>query len=271
MVDERVPWTDQRVRFCPSCYGDDRISAFKHLRALSLGQSWRPEPRMQLDALKAALVGRASPHPKHNLEGDLNATCMWDCWRRATMLEPLFSDIVKRGVPGDVLEAGVYRGGLSIYMAAMLQITGVLGNGPLQRRLWLCDSFAGMPDTNYTARWAEARSAAGRPTKAVLELISHDRDARGPALQRQYLLAPSWPPLLLPSSSSLFLCASSSLVPLPPSPIVDIAFPALWSTPARTDSWRPRRPTRRSAGTHCGTLVTCHLGAATRRSVRPVA
>ena len=44
-------------------------------------------------------------------------------------------------VPGDFLEAGVFRGGTSIIMNAVLACNNVTG-----RTLWLADSFAGLPD-----------------------------------------------------------------------------------------------------------------------------
>ena len=36
------------------------------------------------------------------------------------MLEPLLAEVLRDGVPGDVVEAGVYKGGVSIALAAML-------------------------------------------------------------------------------------------------------------------------------------------------------
>ncbi|HVX14550.1 MAG TPA: TylF/MycF/NovP-related O-methyltransferase [Pirellulales bacterium] len=52
----------------------------------------------------------------------------------------LMEDVVKRGVLGDVVEVGVYRGGSACAFAA--------GFGNLARRLWLYDSFAGMSQTS---------------------------------------------------------------------------------------------------------------------------
>ena len=51
-------------------------------------------------------------------------------------MERIFAD----GVPGDLLEAGVWRGGLAILMSALLQ-----AHGEAERRLWAADSFAGIP------------------------------------------------------------------------------------------------------------------------------
>ena len=39
--------------------------------------------------------------------------CAWDCIHRAIMLEPLAANVLKNGVKGDFLEAGVASGGVS--------------------------------------------------------------------------------------------------------------------------------------------------------------
>jgi len=46
-------------------------------------------------------------------------------------------------VPGDVIEAGVWRGGASIMLRAVLAAYGVR-----DRRVWLADSFRGLPPPN---------------------------------------------------------------------------------------------------------------------------
>lgn len=50
------------------------------------------------------------------------------------------------GVPGDVLEAGVLRGGASIYMRAVLAV-----NGDDSRTVWVADSFEGPPTPDLSA------------------------------------------------------------------------------------------------------------------------
>jgi O-methyltransferase len=44
------------------------------------------------------------------------------------------------GVPGDLVETGVWRGGAAIFMRAVL-----LAHGVEDRTIWACDSFAGLP------------------------------------------------------------------------------------------------------------------------------
>ncbi|MBL7495919.1 TylF/MycF family methyltransferase [Frankia sp. CNm7] len=47
---------------------------------------------------------------------------------------------IMEGVPGDLVETGVWRGGTSIFMRAVLRAYGVT-----DRLVWVCDSFEGMP------------------------------------------------------------------------------------------------------------------------------
>lgn len=48
--------------------------------------------------------------------------------------------VITHGVPGDFIETGVWRGGASIMMRAVLKAYGVN-----DRKVWVADSFAGMP------------------------------------------------------------------------------------------------------------------------------
>lgn len=59
---------------------------------------------------------------------------------RLNNLETCIRTIHEEGVPGDLLEAGVWRGGAAIFMRAMLQELDVK-----DRTVWLADSFAGLP------------------------------------------------------------------------------------------------------------------------------
>jgi len=55
------------------------------------------------------------------------------------------------GVPGDVVETGVWRGGMSIFMRGVLAAHGVTG-----RRVWLADSFEGLPPPSAETYPADA-------------------------------------------------------------------------------------------------------------------
>jgi hypothetical protein len=50
---------------------------------------------------------------------------------------------VADGVPGDLVETGVWRGGTAIYMRALLAALG-----ERSRTVWACDSFEGLPEAD---------------------------------------------------------------------------------------------------------------------------
>ena len=53
----------------------------------------------------------------------------------------------------DFVEAGVFTGGVSIFMTSMLCAKGLLGDGAQpHRRMWMADSFAGMPPASASSR-----------------------------------------------------------------------------------------------------------------------
>ncbi len=98
-----------------------------------------------VEAVKRCVIGKGPMFTTDNYKGDMNAACRWDCYRRATMLEPMVEAIFRDGIPGDFLEAGVFKGGLAIAMAAMM----LAGDGPAgSRTMWLADSFDGLPNVS---------------------------------------------------------------------------------------------------------------------------
>lgn len=61
--------------------------------------------------------------------------------KQLDQMQACITDVVRRKVPGDVLEAGVWRGGMTIFMRGALKTMG-----EHQRRVWVADSFEGLPD-----------------------------------------------------------------------------------------------------------------------------
>ena len=59
---------------------------------------------------------------------------------RLDNIEKLAETILAESVPGDFIETGVWRGGATIFMSALLKTHDVK-----DRRIWACDSFAGLP------------------------------------------------------------------------------------------------------------------------------
>jgi len=72
---------------------------------------------------------------------------------RMDNLQFCISDVIQRGVPGDLVETGVWRGGATIFMRAMLKVMNVT-----DRFVWAADSFEGLPEPDAEKFPREARS-----------------------------------------------------------------------------------------------------------------
>jgi O-methyltransferase len=59
---------------------------------------------------------------------------------RLSHLQFCVEDVLRRQVPGDFIETGVWRGGAAIFMRALLKV-----HGDTVRRVWAADSFQGQP------------------------------------------------------------------------------------------------------------------------------
>jgi Macrocin-O-methyltransferase (TylF) len=74
--------------------------------------------------------GRDYPSQAHTMIG----------LRRLDNLQNCVERVIAEGVPGDLIETGVWRGGACIFMRAVLKAYGVV-----DRRVWVADSFCGLP------------------------------------------------------------------------------------------------------------------------------
>ncbi len=63
--------------------------------------------------------------------------------RRLANFRFLIEKVIKRGIPGDIVETGVWRGGACIMARAILKAYGVK-----DRKVVACDSFEGLPPPN---------------------------------------------------------------------------------------------------------------------------
>lgn len=180
-------------------------------KRLASTQAWSDAQRAYLESVKHALIGNATTSPKKLNEFDATAVCKWDCYQRMTMLEPLLDYVLQNNVPGDVVEAGVFTGGVSIYLAAMLCSRGVLGDAPGQRRLWMADSFKGMPPetaskgVGYSAEGFTAGTLVGTvdTVRRNFADIAGRTDLEAPGLSPTSCRTPRmWPRLtMLPSGA----------------------------------------------------------------------
>ena len=86
---------------------------------------------------ESAMLGGAQPPPQRRGDGVALTGVQVGALR---LLDTFVRAIVSNGIKGDVVEAGVWRGGASIVLAAALQEAKARG-----KRVWLFDSFADVP------------------------------------------------------------------------------------------------------------------------------
>merc|ERR1719201_491001 len=65
----------------------------------------------------------------------------WDAYERMKRVQQAYEDVRENGVAGDLIECGVWRGGITIWMKALLT-----AYGDTTRNVWVSDSFAGVPN-----------------------------------------------------------------------------------------------------------------------------
>lgn len=90
---------------------------------------------------RARLNGEGWPPGAHTMMGI----------KRLDNLQHCVEDVLRRGVAGDLIETGVWRGGATIFMRAILKAYSVS-----DRRVWVADSFAGLPPPNPAKYPADA-------------------------------------------------------------------------------------------------------------------
>src|ERR1017187_1976268 len=110
------------------------------------GDAWFPGRRLQRWALRLILPKNIrltkKVKPEERLEGKdwpLLAQTMLGM-KRLDNLQYCVETVLTSGVPGDLIETGVWRGGCSILMRAILKAHGVS-----DRNVWVADSFSGLP------------------------------------------------------------------------------------------------------------------------------
>ncbi|WP_128930966.1 TylF/MycF/NovP-related O-methyltransferase [Bradyrhizobium zhanjiangense] len=119
-----------------------------------VGKSVGTIGRAYLDLLESALVGLLTEDPAaspwSDPKFDPNIRMIGRDWPKQALtmigvvrmrnLRSLLERVIDEGVPGDVIETGVWRGGACIYMRGILAARDAVG-----RTVWVADSFRGLP------------------------------------------------------------------------------------------------------------------------------
>jgi O-methyltransferase len=122
-------------------------------RAKELLKQWSgAEPPPGPDAKTQRLDGRDWPRMAHTMIG----------LKRMENLQFCVEDVIQRGIPGDLIETGVWRGGACIFMRGILKAHQVT-----DRVVWVADSFAGLPTPDE-----EKYEADRRDTHHKLEVLA---------------------------------------------------------------------------------------------------
>lgn len=107
--------------------------------------------------------------------------------KRLDHLQQCMEQILAEGIPGDFLEAGVWRGGCCIFMRALLE-----AHECVDRRVWLFDSFQGLPPATIAADRPYPMSRDRLPFLAVAEEEVRGNFERFGLLDEQVRFVPGW-------------------------------------------------------------------------------
>jgi O-methyltransferase len=163
------------------------MAAFRRLRKGLL----RVIPR---GAPKVTGAGRVETVPEDARESRMegrdfpaNAMTMMG-YKRLSNLQRCIEDVLAQGVPGDMIEAGVWRGGGTIFMRALLNLRGVS-----DRTVWAADSFAGLPPPDAQSYPADAGSRFHKQEYLAVPLAEVKRNfERYALLDDGVRFAPGW-------------------------------------------------------------------------------
>ena len=88
---------------------------------------------------------------------------------RLDNIQKCIDDVIQNDVAGDVLEAGVWRGGTAIFMKAVLA-----AQNSDDRQVWVADSFEGLPVPDAELHPIEARAHESKIMKDVYHHFAVD-------------------------------------------------------------------------------------------------
>lgn len=123
--------------------------------------------RKWLASRQLVLVYRMPFDPDRRAEGHdwpLEAETMVGL-KRLDNLQYCITDVLRQGVPGDLIETGVWRGGATIFMRAVLKIYG-----DTERIVWVADSFRGLPKPDPERYPADAGDLLWTQTRLSVSL-----------------------------------------------------------------------------------------------------
>jgi hypothetical protein len=146
-------------------YGDDPIP-----------NTWVPNEHFTREHRE---IGMDWPSKAHTMVG----------LKRVRNVRACLDQVVADGVPGDFIETGVWRGGVCIFARGFLKAHGIT-----DRRVWVADSFQGIPDTGEDGHPMD-RELALHQDNDVLSVSAEavrENFARYDLLDEQVRFLPGW-------------------------------------------------------------------------------
>ena len=104
--------------------------------------------------------------------------------RRLDKLQECIEDVLEKGIRGDFIETGAWRGGSCIFMRALLRAYGIA-----DRKVWVADSFEGLPKPKSKSDGWDLSNVEF--LKVSLEEVRHNFDRFG-LLDNQVQFLPGW-------------------------------------------------------------------------------
>lgn len=120
---------------------------------------------------------------------------------RLDNLQRCAAEVIDRQVPGDFIETGVWRGGVTLFMRAILE-----AYGEENRRVWVADSFEGLPEPDAEKYPIEAETHSGKVMTKVYDHFAvsleqvQDNFARFDFLDNRVCFLKGWFKDTLPSA-----------------------------------------------------------------------
>jgi len=107
---------------------------------------------------------------------------------RMDNLHATLLDVIQRGVPGDAIEVGAWRGGAAIFMRAIVKMCGEAA-----RQVWVADSFQGLPRPDAARYPADAGDTHWQHPELAVSLDDVRANfQRYGLLDRQVTFLPGW-------------------------------------------------------------------------------
>lgn len=139
---------------------------------------WSERVQPRAFDLERRRLGRDWPMKAHTMIGQL----------RMRNIRSLVEAALRDNVPGDLIETGVWRGGACIYMRAILAAHGVQ-----DRRVFVADSFAGLPPPNPQKYPADSGDKHHQFTELAVSLDEvQDNFSRYGLLDEQVVFLKGW-------------------------------------------------------------------------------